>query len=164
MKKYDHTPFPLPPPCKQYLTVKSWLKWSISFFSTYPLVPHPPPSPLTSPQNTEIETCRRTSTRASAEAEQATALLETARDEVRLTGERADEAVAAVARATREGATALGETRRMYEDRVEASKMDCDARARAAEDRARAVEHERQRAEAARQATSKELARLQVGV
>ena len=40
--------------------------------------------------------------------------------------------------------------------------MDCDARARAAEDRARAVEHERQRAETGRQAANKELARMQV--
>ena len=113
-------------------------------------------------QNTEIETSRRTATRSLAETEQATALLETARAEVRLTGERADDAAAVVARVTREGATALEETRRMYEERVETSKMDCDARARAAEDRARAVEHERQRAETGRQAANKELARMQV--
>lgn len=81
---------------------------------------------------------------------------------MRLTGERADEAVAALARATRDGVTALEETRRMYEERLDASKVDCDARARAAEDRARTVEHERQRAETARQAANKELARLQV--
>lgn len=82
---------------------------------------------------------------------------------MRLTGERADEAVAAVARATRDGATALEELRRMYEERVEASQADRDARVKAAEERARAAEHERQRAEATRQAASKELARLQVG-
>lgn len=102
--------------------------------------------------------------RATAEAEQATTLHETAKAEVRLTGERADEAVAAVSRATREAATALEETRRMYEERVEASHADRDARVKAAEERARAAEHERQRAEAARQAASKELARLQVWV
>lgn len=115
-------------------------------------------------QNTEIETSRRAATRSVAEAEQATALLETARAEVRLTAERADDAAAAVARVTREGATALEETRRMYEERVETSKMDCDTRARAAEDRVRVVEHERQRAETGRQAANKELARLQVVV
>ncbi|CAB1110768.1 unnamed protein product [Ectocarpus sp. CCAP 1310/34] len=93
-----------------------------------------------------------------------TALHETARAEVRLTAERADEAVAAVTRATRDGATALEETRRMYEERVEASQADRDARVKSAEERARAAEHERQRAEAARQAASKELARLQVSV
>ncbi|CAM9542158.1 unnamed protein product, partial [Scytosiphon promiscuus] len=114
--------------------------------------------------NTEIDSTRRTAARATAEAEQATALHETARAEVRLTGERADEAVAAVARATRDGATALEDTRRMYEERVEASQADRDARVKAAEERSRAAEHERQRAEAARQATSKELARLQVAV
>lgn len=81
---------------------------------------------------------------------------------MRLTAERADEAVAAVARATRDGATALEETRRMYEERVEASQADRDARVKSAEERARAAEHERQRTEAARQAASKELARLQV--
>lgn len=100
--------------------------------------------------------------RATAEAEQATTLHETAKAEVRITGERADEAVAAVAKATREAATALEETRRMYEERVEASHADRDARVKAAEERARAAEHERQRAEAARLAASKELARLQV--
>eukprot|EP00904_Undaria_pinnatifida_P004340 jgi/Undpi1/13907/HiC_scaffold_9.g03558.m1 len=114
--------------------------------------------------NAEIETSRRAATRSVAEAEQATALLETARAEVRLTAERADDAAAAVARVTREGATALEETRRMYEERVETSKMDCDTRARAAEDRVRVVEHERQRAETGRQAANKELARLQVSV
>lgn len=113
-------------------------------------------------QSAEVERSRRAATRASAEAEQATALLETARAEVTLVAERADEAVAGVARATRDGASALDDTRRMYEERLESCKSDCEARARAAEDRARAVEHERQRAEAARQAASKELARLQV--
>ncbi|CBN77933.1 Hypothetical leucine rich repeat protein [Ectocarpus siliculosus] len=113
---------------------------------------------------TEIDASRRAATRAKAEAEQATALHETARAEVRLTAERADEAVAAVARATRDGATALEETRRMYEERVEASQADRDARVKSAEERARAAEHERQRAEAVRQAASKELARLQVSV
>lgn len=150
------------PPPRVYLTSPL-----ICVNSAYPVASPPvtatPPSPV-HPQSTEIEACRRASTRSSADAEQATTLLETARAEVRLTGERADDAVAAVARVTREGATALEETRRMYEDRAEASRMDCDARAKAAEDRARAVEHERQRAEAARQAASKELARLQVGL
>ncbi|CAM9816556.1 unnamed protein product [Pylaiella littoralis] len=113
---------------------------------------------------TEVDTSRRAVTRATAEAEQARALHETGRAEVRLTGERADEAVAAVARAARDGATALEETRRMYEERVEASRADRDARVKAAEERARAAEHERQRAEAARQAASKELARLEVSV
>lgn len=70
--------------------------------------------------------------------------------------------MAAVARATREAATTLEETRRMYEERVEASQADRDARVKAAEERASAAQHERQRAEAARQAASKELARLQV--
>eukprot|EP00752_Nemacystus_decipiens_P006959 g6244.t1 len=112
----------------------------------------------------EVDTSKRAAMRATAEAEQATTLHETAKAEVRLTGERADEAVAAVSRATREAATALEETRRMYEERVEASHADRDARVRAAEERARAAEHERQRAEAARQAASKELARLQVSV
>lgn len=118
------------------------------------------PSPLQ--QNAEVDTSKRAATRATAEAEQATTLHETARAEVRLTGERADEAVAVVTRATREAATALEETRRMYEERVEASHADRDARVKAAEERARVAEHERQRAEAARQAASKELARLQV--
>lgn len=52
----------------------------------------------------------------------------------------------------------------MYEERVEASDADRDARVKAAEERARAPDHERQRAEASRQAASKELARLQVWV
>lgn len=121
-----------------------------------------PPSFPPSKQTAEVDTSKRAAMRAAAEAEQATTLHETAKAEVRLTGERADEAVAAVARATREAATALEETRRMYEERVEASHADRDARVRAAEERARAAEHERQRAEAARQAASKELARLQV--
>lgn len=108
-----------------------------------------------------METAKRASARALAEAEQATVLLETARAEVRLIAERADEATAGMARAVRDGATALDETRRMYEERTEATKADCDARACAAEDRSRVVEHERQRAEAARQAAHKELARLQ---
>lgn len=113
-------------------------------------------------QNAEVDTSKRAAMRATAEAEQATTLHETAKAEVRLTGERADEAVAAVARATREAAAALEETRRMYEERVEAAHADRDARVKATEERARASEHERQRAEAARQAASKELARLQV--
>lgn len=113
-------------------------------------------------KNSEIDSAKRGATRASAEAEQAKALLETARTEVQLTAERADEAVAAVERATRDGATALEETRRMYEERLEGSKLDCDARARAAEDRSRQTEHDRQRAETARQAATRELARLQV--
>lgn len=109
-----------------------------------------------------METIKRASTRATAEAEQATSLLDTARAEVRLTAERADEATAGMARAARDGVTTLDETRRMYEERVEAIKLECEARMRAAEDRSRAVEHERQRAEMSRQATCKELTRLQV--
>lgn len=144
--------FLFPPPYRLYIATPS----------THPHSCNPDPSHSIT-QNVELETSRRAATRACAEAEQATALLETARAEIRLTGERADESVAAVARATRDGATALEETRRMYEERVEASKMDCDARARAAEDRARAADHERQRVEAARQAANKELARTQAG-
>lgn len=129
-----------------------------SLFYPHSLTRFPPPLQQTG----EVDTSKRAAMRATAEAEQATTLHETAKAEVRLTGERADEAVAAVARATREAATSLEETRRMYEERVEASHADRDARVKAAEERARAADHERQRAEAARQAASKELARLQV--
>ena len=113
-------------------------------------------------QNSDIETVRRAAVRSASEAEQATALLETARAETKITAERADEAVAATARATRDGARALEDTRRMYQERLEACKLDNDARVKAAEDRARQTEHERQRTETARQAANKELARLQV--
>lgn len=65
-------------------------------------------------------------------------------------------------RATREGKAALEDTRRMYEERMEAARADSATRIHAAEERARTADLERQRAEASRQAAHKELTRLQV--
>lgn len=113
-------------------------------------------------QNSEVEAAKRAAAQSASEAEQAIALLETARAEVTITAERADEAVAATARATRDGVKALEETRRMYEERLDACKLDNDARVKAVEDRARQSDHERQRTERARQEANKELVRLQV--
>ena len=76
--------------------------------------------------------------------------------------ERADEGSSNAARAARESTAALEDTRRMYEEQLESTRLDSDTRVRAAEDRVRAAEHQIHRAEASRQASQKEIARLQV--
>jgi chromosome segregation ATPase len=88
--------------------------------------------------------------------------LETAQAEVQLLKSRIDEQIAMSSKAASSARNSAEETRRMYEDRIESIKRDADQRAQGAVDRAKAAEYDAQRAEAARQASLKELSRVQV--
>ncbi|CAM9533339.1 unnamed protein product, partial [Discosporangium mesarthrocarpum] len=112
----------------------------------------------------EGESLRRAQKRAVSEVDQAGTLLETARTEARLLKDSADEVAVQAAKAAQEARQALEDTRHMYEERLEALRAECQARARAAEERCHTAEQDRQRVEASRQASQKELTRLQVSM
>ncbi|CAM9785156.1 unnamed protein product [Chrysoparadoxa australica] len=87
---------------------------------------------------------------------------ETAQCEVRLLKDRIDEHVAMACKATADSKQALDETRRVWEERIEAVTQDYEARLSSAAERVKTAEHDRNRSEAAKQASARELARLQL--